>query len=72
MLSIFLEPLSTKHTKYIAETKQCFPHLELTMLDEALASTEVCALPELPDAGDRARNRRSGSAAVLELAGVAD
>jgi hypothetical protein len=40
--------------------------LELTMLDKALASTEVCALPGLPDAGDRARNRRSGSAAVLD------
>jgi hypothetical protein len=36
------------------------------MLGEALASAEICALPELPDVGDRARDRRSGSAAALD------
>jgi len=37
------------------------------MLGEALALAEVCAPPELPGAGDRLHDRRSGSAAAPDV-----
>ncbi|MGH6839317.1 MAG: hypothetical protein ACREDT_11070 [Methylocella sp.] len=66
MISIFLEPISIEPSKIKQKLSNVSRYLEWTAPGEALASAEVCAQPELPDAEDRARNRRSGSAAVLD------